>query len=46
MMKEKIIILKANNRSGYDYDELGVIIEEWLKSVGIISFIKIREVAA
>lgn len=34
--KEKIITLKNNNRSGYDYDEFGVVVDEWLRSVGII----------
>jgi hypothetical protein len=34
--KEKIITLKNNNRSGYDYDEFGQIIDEWLRQVGII----------
>ena len=34
--REKTIILKNNNRSGYEYDEFGRIIDEWLRAVGII----------
>ena len=34
--REKTIILKNNNRSGYEYDEFGKIIDEWLRAVGII----------
>lgn len=38
--REKIITLKNNNRSGYDYDEFGVVVDEWLRSVGIIQVLK------
>lgn len=44
--KERTIIIKNNNRSGYDYDDFGVIVDEWLRSVGIIPSTKALEVAA
>ena len=36
ILQEKTIILKNNNRSGYEYDEFGKTIDEWLRAVGII----------
>lgn len=44
--KEKTISLKNNNRSGYDFDEFGVIVDEWLRSVGIIPACKKEEMVA
>ena len=44
--KEKTITLKNNNRSGYDYDEFGVVVDEWLRSVGILPSSKALEKAA
>ena len=44
--KEKTITLKNNNRSGYDYDEFGVVVDEWLRSVGILPTSKALEKAA
>ena len=45
-LKEKTITLKNNNRSGYEYDEFGVVVDEWLRSVGIIPSTKVMEDAA
>ena len=33
---ERTIILDASNRSGYDYDDFGMVVDEWLRQVGII----------
>ena len=33
---ERTIVLDASNRSGYDYDDFGMIVDEWLRQVGII----------
>ncbi len=35
--KERTVVLRNNNRSGYEYDEFGVVIDEWLHSIGIVS---------
>ena len=42
--KEMTIVLKNNNRSGYDYDESGIVVDDWLRFVGIISPINDNEV--
>ena len=34
--REKTIILKNNNRSGYEYDDFGANVDAWLRHVGII----------
>jgi hypothetical protein len=44
--KERTVIIKNNNRSGYDYDDFGIVVDEWLRSVGIIPSSKALEVAA
>lgn len=44
--KERTITLKNNNRSGYDYDDFGVVVDEWLRAVGIIPSAKVLEKAA
>ena len=33
---ERTIILDASNRSGYDYDDFGMVVDEWLRQVGVI----------
>lgn len=33
---ERTIILDASNRSGYDYDDFGMVMDEWLRQVGVI----------
>lgn len=33
---ERTIILDASNRSGYDYDDFGMGVDEWLRQVGVI----------
>jgi len=33
---ERTITLDASNRSGYDYDDFGMIVDAWLRQVGII----------
>jgi hypothetical protein len=42
--KEMTIVLKNNNRSGYDYDESGIVVDDWLRFVGIVSPINDNEV--
>lgn len=34
--RERTITLKNSNRSGYDYDDFGIIVDDWLRSVGVI----------
>ena len=33
---ERTISLDASNRSGYDYDDFGMVVDAWLRQVGII----------
>ena len=33
---ERTIVLDASNRSGYDYDDFGMVVDEWLRQVGVI----------
>lgn len=42
---ERTIILDASNRSGYDYDDFGMIVDEWLRQVGIIHAVMQNEEA-
>lgn len=44
--KERTVVIKNNNRSGYDYDDFGIVVDEWLRSVGIIPSVHALEVAA
>lgn len=40
---ERTIILDASNRSGYDYDDFGMVVDEWLRQVGVIHTIMQNE---
>ena len=42
---ERTIILDASNRSGYDYDDFGMVVDEWLRQVGVIRTIMQKEEA-
>ena len=42
---ERTIILDASNRSGYDYDDFGMVVDEWLRQVGVIHTIMQNEEA-
>lgn len=42
---ERTIILDASNRSGYDYDDFGMVVDEWLRQVGIIHAVMQNEEA-
>lgn len=42
---ERTIILDASNRSGYDYDDFGMVVDEWLRQVGVIRTIMQNEEA-
>ena len=42
---ERTIILDASSRSGYDYDDFGMVVDEWLRQVGVIRTIMQKEEA-
>ena len=42
---ERTIILDASNRSGYDYDDFGMVVDAWLRQVGIIHAVMQNEEA-
>ena len=42
---ERTIVLDASNRSGYDYDDFGMVVDEWLRQVGVIRTIMQNEEA-
>lgn len=42
---ERTIVLDASNRSGYDYDDFGMVVDEWLRQVGVIRTIMQKEEA-
>ena len=42
---ERTIILDASNRSGYDYDDFGMVVDAWLRQVGVIHAIMQNEEA-
>ena len=42
---KRTIILDASNRSGYDYDDFGMVVDAWLRQVGIIHAVMQNEEA-
>lgn len=42
---ERTILLDASNRSGYDYDDFGMIVDEWLRQTGVIHTLNRNEEA-